>query len=149
METRFPEESWVLSLCEKLNNDGSYARIARNWEGDLMFVIDPDEVLSLPVVVYLDLWHGTCREAKVLDPPDERTAAFILQAPYMNFVRVLTGEWQTMQALLTRKLHVIGNMAYLVRNVPTVLEFVRCARDVTSTYIGADGRSQHAASPES
>jgi putative sterol carrier protein len=145
MEKRFPESSWVSSLCEKLNNDSSYARIARNWEGDLMFVIDPDDVISLPVIVYLDLWHGKCREATVLEAADSRTAAFILQAPYMNFVRVLTGEWQTMQALLTRKLRVMGNMAYLVRNVPTVLEFVRCAQEITSTYIGADGSSQHAA----
>jgi putative sterol carrier protein len=149
MEKIFPEKAWVLSLCTKLNNDSTYARIARKWEGDLMFVIDPDEGLNSPVIIYLDLWHGSCREAKVLETPDEHPAAYILQAPYMNFVRVLTGEWQTMQALLTRKLHVKGNMAYLVRNVPTVLEFVRCAQEVTSTYIGADGRPQHAASPES
>jgi putative sterol carrier protein len=36
-----------------------------------------------------------------------------------------------MQALMTRKLSVHGNMAVLMRNVPTVLEFVRCCREVT------------------
>ena len=146
MEIRFPEEAWVGQLSEKLNQDSTYAHVARNWEGDLMFVIEPDDVLTAPVIVYLDLWHGKCREAEVLASADTRTAAFILQAPYMNFVQVLTGEWQVMQALLTRKLQVKGNMAYLVRNVPTVLEFVRCAQEITTTYIGADGSSQHAAS---
>ena len=35
-----------------------------------------------------------------------------------------------MQAMLTRKLHVIGSMAYVLRNVPVVLDFVRCCRRV-------------------
>ena len=32
---------------------------------------------------------------------------------------------------LTRKLSVQGNMGLLMRNVPTVLDFVRCAQEVT------------------
>jgi hypothetical protein len=41
-----------------------------------------------------------------------------------------------MQAMITRKLQVKGSMPYMMRNVPTVLEFVRCARDVTDNYLG-------------
>ncbi len=148
MEALFPEAAWVRDLYEKLNQDSTYARVARNWEGDLMFVIEPDEVLRAPVNIYLDLWHGKCREAIVLEPPATRPALFVLRAPYMNFVRVLTGEWQTMQALLTRKLRVEGNMAYLVRNVPTVLEFVRCAQEITSVYLGLDRSAKDAAASE-
>jgi hypothetical protein len=33
--------------------------------------------------------------------------------------------------MLTRKLKVQGNMAVMMRSVPTVLDFVRCAREVT------------------
>jgi hypothetical protein len=33
-----------------------------------------------------------------------------------------------MQAMLTRRLQVSGNMAYILRNVPVVLDFVRCCR---------------------
>jgi len=36
-----------------------------------------------------------------------------------------------MQAMLTRKLGVQGNMAVMMRSVPVVLDFVRCAREVT------------------
>jgi hypothetical protein len=36
-----------------------------------------------------------------------------------------------MTALLSRKIHVHGNMAVMMRNVPTVLDFVRCCREVT------------------
>ena len=83
--------------------------------------------------MYIDLWHGKCRDAFFETPGNlDRKPAFTLKAPYDNFVQVLRGEMAPMQALLTRKLGVQGNMAVLMRNVPTVLEFVRCAREVTS-----------------
>jgi hypothetical protein len=37
-----------------------------------------------------------------------------------------------MQAMITRKLRVQGSMAYMMRNVPVVLDFVRCAREITN-----------------
>ena len=39
------------------------------------------------------------------------------------------------QAMLTRKLGVKGNMAVMMRNVPTVLDFVRCAGEVTDEAV--------------
>jgi putative sterol carrier protein len=41
-----------------------------------------------------------------------------------------------MTAMMTRKLKVRGSMTYMMRNVPTVLEFVRCAQDVTDEILG-------------
>ena len=40
-----------------------------------------------------------------------------------------------MQAMLTRKLDVKGNMAVMMRNVPTILDFVRCAREMTTEIL--------------
>jgi hypothetical protein len=37
--------------------------------------------------------------------------------------------------MMTRKLNVHGNMAVMMRNVPVVLDFVRCAREVTSDVL--------------
>lgn len=136
MAARFPERAWLQSLKEKINTDDRYARVARNWEGDLVFVIEPDRGLKERRVMYLDLWHGRCREVDYLSEPGEREAAFTLIAPYGNFVRVLSGDWQPMQALLTRKIQVKGNMVYLMRHVPTVLEFVRCCQDITGEVLG-------------
>lgn len=133
--TLFPSQAWLEAFYEKLNSDGHYAQVAKNWEGDMIFQIEPDEGLTEQTLVYLDLWHGKCRQAYFLEPNDQRKAAFTLKAPYLNFVKVLTGEYEPMQALLTRKLGVQGSMAVLMRNVPTVLDFVRCAREVTTGKI--------------
>jgi hypothetical protein len=37
--------------------------------------------------------------------------------------------------MMTRKLQVQGNMAVMMRSVPVVLDFVRCAREVTDAFL--------------
>jgi putative sterol carrier protein len=138
MDRKFPERSWVEGLADKLNNDTSYNQTAHEWEGDLLFIIEPDEILDRLVVIYLDLWHGKCRNTGYLDAADNRTAAYSFRASYLNFARVLRGDWPAMQALLTRKLHVSGSITYLVRNLPTVLEFVRCCQENTTSILGEE-----------
>jgi putative sterol carrier protein len=129
----FPSPDWLTTLKEKLNGDEKYGHTARNWEGDMRFILEPLGIHTETIWMYFDLWHGKCRDAFLETPGNlDRKPAFTLKAPYDNFVQVLKGEIAPMQALLTRKLGVQGNMAVLMRNVPTVLEFVRCAREVTT-----------------
>jgi putative sterol carrier protein len=132
---KFPSPEWLLALNDKLNADERYAQIARNWEGDMMIVIEPGGEISQPVRWYIDLWHGKCRGVAVLEESDEKKATFTLRGPYENFVRLLKGEVEPMTALLTRKIGVQGNMAILMRSVPTVLDFVRCCREVTDSFV--------------
>jgi putative sterol carrier protein len=131
----FPTPEWLPALVEKLNNDQRYAQVARNWEGDMLVRIDPGGSLTNPIAYYLDLWHGKCRDAYLIENGSSVKAAFTLKAPYESYVRLLKGELEPMQALLTRKLGLTGNMAVLMRNVPTVLDFVRCCREVTDAFI--------------
>ena len=127
----FPTEEWLNTFEEKLNTDSQYAEIAKNWEGDVNLKINPDEKLAEPVTIYFDLWHGKCREAYFIETGIEKEAAFALNGKYQDYLRILMGDLHPMQAMLTRKLNVNGNMALLMRNVPTVLDFVRCAQEVT------------------
>ena len=138
MSAIFPSPEWVTSLSDKLNNDEKYAKTAHKWEGDLMFLIEPGDGLEEEMQIYLDLWHGKCRDGYIVPQGEEREVAFVLQAAYGNFTRVLTGKLDPMQAMMTRKLKVQGSMAYMMRNVPTVLEFVRCAQEITDSYIGQE-----------
>ena len=131
---KFPQLEWLIALKDKLNTDENYAQIARNWEGDMIFLIYKGESLTQTVSFYLDLWHGKCRDAYLLNEGQEAKAVFTLKAPYENYVRLLKGEIDPMQALLTRKIGVSGNMAVLMRSVPTVLDFVRCCREITDSY---------------
>ena len=132
----FPSEEWLKGLEAKLNTDERYADVAKNWEGDLFFRIEPDGNLKEELTFYLDLWHGKCR--KVDFNPDASSypkTAFTLTASYNNITAILTGRLNPMTAMMTMKLKVQGGMGYLMRNVPTVLEFVRVANDVTEEIL--------------
>lgn len=136
MAYKFPSDDWLQALKEKLNADENYARIAKNWEGDIMFNIEPEGPISTVMEMYIDLWHGECRRAFIPAEKPEETSnpAYVLSAPYGNFKRILSGELDPMQAMITRKLRVQGSMAYLMRNVPVVLDFVRCAQEIETDY---------------
>ena len=131
----FPSSEWLQSLMEKLNSDLRYAQIAHAWEGDMLFLIEPGGNLAQTTEFYLDLWHGKCRDAYVVEKTGDVKPVFTLKGTYENYVRLLKGEIDPMQAMLTRKLSVQGNMAVMMRNVPTVLDFVRCCREVTDRYV--------------
>jgi putative sterol carrier protein len=130
---QFPTADWVQALVDKINSDEHYAQVARNWEGDMRYIIEPSGPITEPVWIYLDLWHGKCRKAFIEPRDSELKPAFILKAPYENLKRVLNGEIDPMTALMTRKISVQGSMMVLMRNVPTILDFVRCCRDVTDS----------------
>jgi len=132
---KFPTVDWVNALNDKLNTDEQYARIARNWEGDMLCIVDPGGPLAEKTEIYLDLWHGKCRQALVSDGSQEYTPAITLKSPYPNFLKVIQGEWEPMQALMTGKLSVKGSMVLLMKNIPVVLDFVRCAREITDAYV--------------
>ena len=133
MTTTFPSAQWLNLLQAKLNSDARYNEIAKRWEGDLVFDIRPAGNLQEPLVMYLDLWHGKCRAVEYgADLSRYAKPSFILHSPYDNFTAILRGKLDPMTAMLTNKLKVSGSMAYMMRNVPTVLDFVRCAREITT-----------------
>jgi putative sterol carrier protein len=135
MSAIFPSLEWLNELDAKINGDEHYAEIAKKWEGDMTIVVEPDGNLKEKKIYYLDLWHGKCRGVAELKDVSEKKAAFVLTATYENIKRIMTGKLDPMQAMLTRKLIVQGNMAVMMRSVPTVLDFVRCAREITNEIL--------------
>lgn len=131
----FPSTEWMQAIKDKLNTDPQYAQIARNWEGDIRIVVQAEGSLTENMWVYLDLWHGKCRDAYIEDLSSKLVPAFTMKTGYINITKLLSGEVGIMQALMTRMLSVKGNFPMLMRNVPTILDFVRCCQEVTSGWM--------------
>jgi putative sterol carrier protein len=136
MAAIFPSEEWLKGLEAKLNSDARYHEIARNWEGDLFFFIEAEGSLKERLTFYLDLWHGTCRKVEYQSAAESYPKpTFTLTSTYNNITSILTGKLNPMTAMMTSKLKVKGSMGYMMRNVPTVLDFVRCAQEVTTEIL--------------
>jgi len=135
MPAIFPSEEWLRGLETKLNSDERYADVAKKWEGDLFIVVEPAGNLKEQIVLYFDLWHGQCRNVEFNANLSSHSPVFTLTATYDNIKDILTGRMNPMTAMMTMKLKVKGNMGYMMRNVPTVLDFVRCAQEVTKEIL--------------
>lgn len=133
MPAIFPSEEWLKGLEGQINSDSKYREIAKNWEGDVFFIIDPSGNLDERLTFYLDLWHGTCRKVEYKPQlASYPNPTFTLTATYTDITSILTGKLNPMTAMMTSKLKVKGNLGYMMRNVPTVLDFVRVAQEATA-----------------
>ena len=58
MGFKFGTEAWVQAYIVKLNASKAYEEAAATWEGDFIFIIEPDGNLKNEVRFYIDLFHG-------------------------------------------------------------------------------------------
>jgi putative sterol carrier protein len=134
MATPFPSDVWIKALKDRLNNSAAYAEAAKNWEGDLYFQVDYAD--RAPALLYVDLWHGQCRDAyAVTETEAAQKVAFRLSATMENFIKVLKSELDPIQAMVTGKIRVQGNMVMMMKNIPAVLEFVRTAQQIETEFL--------------
>lgn len=117
MAIPFPSEAWVQQMMADLNQSEAYREAAKNWEGDFLFVIEPGGRLEKTTRLYMDLWHGKCRAARVVDDQEELKTAFRLTGSIEVWKKVMTGQLDPMQAMMTGRLKLQGNMAVVMRNV--------------------------------
>src|SRR3972149_9030147 len=97
----FPSEEWLTGLETKLNSDERYGEIAKNWEGDLFFFIEPEGNLKEQLTFYLDLWHGKCRKVDFKPSPEAYPQpGFIFTASYKSEEH--TSELQSQSNLVCR-----------------------------------------------
>lgn len=129
MAIPFPSDAWIKAMMEDLNGSTAYSEAAKNWEGDFFFVVEPGGSLGQPVTLYMDLFHGKCRDAYAVPEPDTMKPAFRLSGPVATWKKVMTKKLDPMQAMMTGQLKLSGNMATVMRNVRAAKELVEsCTR---------------------
>jgi putative sterol carrier protein len=129
MPIQFPSDAWIKAMMVDLNNSAAYLEAAKNWEGDFFFVIEPGGALEKTSILYMDLWHGKCRDAYALPDPGDCKPAFRLSGPVATWKKVMTKKLDPIQAMMTGQLKLTGNMATVMRNVRAAKELVEsCTR---------------------
>lgn len=131
---KFPSAEWIEEFHKILNENKAYQEAAKNWEGDFLFIITPDEGLDREYVYYMDLWHGKCREARLLKSRDEKKAAFAYEGPYSNWKKLLQGKIDPIKGLLTNKFRLKGDMAKVMRATKAAKELVSTTMKVKTQF---------------
>ena len=132
----FPSEEWIQELKRQLNTSPAYAEAAKNWEGDFYFTIDPekDGPISESAYLYMDLWHGECREAFLAKDKAAKTPAFVMSGPYSKWKRVVTAKLDPLQGLMTGQLKLKGNMVMIMKNVKAAQELVKACTRIDAEF---------------
>lgn len=131
---KFPSAEWIAQFQEELNRNSAYEDAARTWEGDFVFLVEPDSPGSPPAAFYLDLYHGKCREARFLSDPSEKVAAYVYQGKLANWKRLIQGELDPITALMSGQFKIKGNMMKIMRYTRAAKELVNTAKRVPTEF---------------
>jgi putative sterol carrier protein len=134
MALKFPSDEWIKELSHRLNSSESYQRSAKDWEGDFIFVIEPDDAYEDTAYLFLGLFHGKSPNAAMIGSEDERGAEFVIRAPFSNWRKVIEGELEPIQGMMMKKLKLKGNMKKIMRYPKAAKEIVSCCALVPTDF---------------
>ena len=134
MTLKFPSDEWIKELSSQLNASESYERSAKDWEGDFVFVIEPDEAYDDVSYLFLGLFHGKSPDAAELVSEDERETAFVIRAPFSAWRQVIEGKLDPIQGMMTRRLKLQGDMMKIMRYPKAAKEIVDCCALVPTDF---------------
>jgi putative sterol carrier protein len=133
---RFPSEEWLKEYVQRINASPSYREAAETWEGDVAYVIEaePDKGVSEDVWAWLDLWHGECREGKIVSQEEGQKARFVIRAPYSRWKEVIKRELDPVKGMMQGKLKLRGDLPTIVKYVKAANELVNVAQTVPTEF---------------
>lgn len=134
MAFEFPSDEWIKELSDRLNQSESYERSAKDWEGDFVFVIEPDEAYRSTAYFYLGLYHGKSPDAALVDSEDAREVEFVIRAPFSTWRQVIEGKVDPIQGMMTRRLKLSGNLMKIMRYPKAAQEIVACCAEVPTVW---------------
>jgi putative sterol carrier protein len=134
MAFTFPSDEWIKELSRQLNASESYEKSAKDWEGDFVFIVEPDEAYDDEAYLFLGLYHGKSPDALALEDVGDREAEFVLRGPFSVWRQVIEGKMDPIQGMMTRKLKVQGNMMKIMRYPKAAKEIVSCCAQVPTAW---------------
>ena len=131
---QFPSDEWIKALMVELNQSDGYRVAATKWEGDFYFVINAGPGVPEDVYLYMDLWHGKCRDAYHALDPGAKSPEFVIRAPVRSWRKVIEKQVDPIRALMTRQLKLTGTMTKIMKYPKAATELVNCCTFVGTSW---------------
>jgi putative sterol carrier protein len=134
MAHEFPSDEWIKALRDLLNASESYQRSAKDWEGDFLFIVDPDEAFAETAYLYLQLYHGQSQGAGMVDPDDLPETEYTINAPYSTWRKVIDSKLDPIQGMMTGQLKLKGDLMTIMRYPKAAQEIVSCCAKIPTDW---------------
>jgi putative sterol carrier protein len=127
---------WLAAFKKEVQGSPTYKKSAESWEGDITLVIQKDDKGAIPSDLYLfmDLWHGDCRDIRLVPAEEGQKARFVITGGYERWKQVIKGELEPIKGMMQGKLKLKGNLPYIVRYVQAAKELVGCTSKVPTRF---------------
>jgi putative sterol carrier protein len=128
----FPTDEWIKEAMVKINASEGYQKAAKVWEGDLVFIVTavPDE--RQVAYLYMDLWHGECRDAYETDA--DKNSEFTITAPMAVWRKVLEGKLDPIRGLMSRQLKQTGSLSKIMKSPKAATELVNACSAIDTEW---------------
>jgi putative sterol carrier protein len=130
----FATDAWIKRLSEACNKSEAYRAAARDWEVDVYFVVEAEGQLETNVYMYLDVYHGQCRQAFVPDDYTSLNPEFWISGSVSAWKEVTEKNMDPLKALLTRKLSLKGSMSKVMRHAKAAQALVNCSTSFETKF---------------
>ena len=134
MTLRFPSDEWIKELGHHLNASPAYAESAKSWEGDFLFIVEPDDAYPGTAHLFLGLYHGKSTGAALVPGDDGHGTEFTISAPFDTWRQVIEGQLDPIQGLMMRRLKLQGNMMKIMRYPRAAQEIVSCCAQIPTAW---------------
>lgn len=134
MSIKYGTDEWVKALCAECNTSQAYREAAKNWEGDMYFITEPEGPVKERIIMYMDLWHGECRSACLITDASEKSPAYRMSALYGVWQQILEKKLDAVQAMMTGRLNVKGDMAQIMRMPRAAVELTNCTVRIDTRF---------------
>ena len=129
---KFPSDEWIQVFKDELNRNANYEKVAKDWEGDFLFVILPDDKLENEVKYYVDLWHGKCRQVYRVE--GHKNTAFTFMGSYLNWKKVINGELDPIKGFIHGLFEIKGDSIKIIRYVKAAKELINTASRIPTEF---------------
>jgi putative sterol carrier protein len=126
--------TWAAEWARRLNASEAYRTAAATWEGSVVLQMAPPGARDGPAV-FLDLWHGACRQAREASPEDIAGARFVIRGDEPAWRAVLAGKTSPVMAVLTGRLRLVrGEIAALLPYAGAAKELLASAAELETIF---------------
>jgi putative sterol carrier protein len=130
-------EEWVKEWGKKINESGQYRQAAQTWEWPLVLIFEKDPSVGVDEdrSVYLDLWHGECREARVATKEDIENAPYVISADAYTWKQIFDRKLEPISTSMRGRMKLVkGNMSTLSSYVLAAKYLVESALEIEAEF---------------
>lgn len=127
---------WAIACGDQINANEDYRKAAKSWRWPMVLTMTADARLGLPErSVFLDLFEGSCREARAATPDDVSAVPYVIGADPRTWKQVLDRDLEPIFGLMRGKLKLAkGSLVSLLPYVSAAKEMVISASYVDTRY---------------